>query len=130
MKRLSVISSLAAYLLAATAIHALHDHSAGGHCSHNELSCDFGASHAEHCKGSQSVDASDESAGHHRQSSPNNCEDSCFACSFLAVKSIVAAVVLPVERFETVCQLEPVQRAFVSSARIECSLCRGPPSAC
>ncbi len=75
-----------------------------------------------------SVDACDESARHGRHSSPTNCEDSCFACRFLAAKSIVPAVVLPVERFETVCQLEAPPPAFAPVTQLECSLCRGPPA--
>lgn len=126
-KRISVAFSLSAYLLATTAIHALHDHSASAHCCHNELSCDAGAFHKDH---GDSADACDESARHDRHSSPTNCEDSCFACRFVAAKSIVPAVVLPDERFETVCQLEPLQPTFAPIIQLECSLCRGPPGAC
>jgi hypothetical protein len=130
-KRISVVLSLAGYLLATTAIHALHDHSGSGHsvaghCCHDELSCQIGALD-DH--GSHAADACDEAAGHGPHSSPSNCEDSCFACRFLAAKTIAPSVVLPVERFETVCQLEIVPRAWVPVAQIECSLCRGPPRA-
>ena len=128
-KRISVVLSLAGYLLATTAIHALHDHSAAGRCCHDERSCDVDQFHTELGNCSHSVDACDESAGHDRNSSPTNCEDSCFACRFLAAKTIVPAVALPVERFETVCQLEPLPGAFAPIAQIECSLCRGPPRA-
>ena len=130
-KRISVVLSLAGYLLATTAIHALHDHSswghsAAGHCCHDELSCQVGA-FDDH--GSHSADACDDAAGRSQHSSPSNCEDSCFACRFLAAKTIAPAVVLPVERFETVCQLEIAPRALVPITQIECSLCRGPPRA-
>ena len=108
-KRISVAFSLAAYLLATTAVHALHDHSAAGHCCHNELSCDDGAFPTEH---GDCADACDESARHDGHSSPTNCEDSCFACRFLAAKAMPAAVVLPVDRLETVCQLEVLPPAL------------------
>jgi hypothetical protein len=126
-RRILVVLSLAGYLLATTAIHALHDHSASAHCCHNELSCDAGAFRNDH---GGSADARDESARHDRHSSPTNCEDSCFACRFVAAKSIVPAVVLPDERFEAVCQLEPLQPAFAPITQLECTLCRGPPGAC
>jgi hypothetical protein len=125
-RRILVVLSLASYLLATTAIHALHDHSASAHCCHNELSCAAGAFDKDH---GDSADACDESARHDRHSSPTNCEDSCFACRFVAAKSIVPAVVLPVERFETICQVEPPQHDFAPFIQVECSLCRGPPSA-
>lgn len=139
LKRIAVVLSLASYLLASTAIHALHDHSgsqhsaaghsgsghsAAGHCCHAERTCDLGASRQIH-----NGDACDESAGHDH-SLPTNCEDSCFACRFVAAKSILAAIVLPVERFETLCQIEPPQPTFTPLTQVECSLCRGPPSAC
>jgi hypothetical protein len=126
-KRILVVLSLAGYLLATTAIHALHDHSASAHCCHNELSGDARAFQKDD---GDCADACNESARHDRHSSPTNCEDSCFACRFVATKSIVPAVVLPVERFETVCQLEPLQPAFAPFTQLECSLCRGPPGSC
>jgi hypothetical protein len=121
LKRIAVVLSLASYLLASTAIHALHDHSASGHRCHAEQSCDIGAFHQRH---------DDCCAGGDRHSSPTNCEDSCFACRFVAAKSILPAVVLPVERFETVCHVEQLQPAFAPVTQPECSLCRGPPAAC
>ena len=132
-RRIFAVLSLAGYLLATTAIHALHDHSAGGHsaaghCCHHELSCQIGEFDI-HGDGAHSAEACDESAHHGHHSLPSNCEDSCFACRFLAAKTIAPAVVLPVERFETVCQLETVPRALVPVTQIECSLCRGPPRA-
>jgi hypothetical protein len=130
LKRIAVALSLASYLLASTAIHALHDHSASGHCGHAERSCDVGAFHQNHDDCCNSAGACHDAAGHDRHSSPTNCEDSCFACRFVAAKSIVPAVVLPVERFETICQVRPLEAAFAPFTQVECSLCRGPPSAC
>jgi hypothetical protein len=118
-KRIAVALSLAGYLLATTAIHLLHDHAA--HCGHAELS-----SSTEGCHDAPSHGA----AGHHEHSPPSDCEDSCFACRFVAAKTILPAVVLPVERFETVCQVEPQQPVFTPVTQVECSLCRGPPAAC
>jgi hypothetical protein len=123
LQRFSVVFALAGYLLATTAVHALHDHSVSGHTCLNELSRAAGALHADHC------DDCDSSAGHGRPASPTNCEDSCFACRFLAAKTIVPAVVVPPERFETVCQLEPTPPESAPSAPLECTLCRGPPHA-
>jgi hypothetical protein len=127
LQRILVVLSLASYLLATTAIHALHDHSAAGHCCHNELSCDDGAFPTKH---GDCADACDESARHDGHSSPTNCEDSCFACRFLAAKAMPAAVVLPVDRLETVCQLEVLPPALAPHTQLECFLCRGPPGAC
>lgn len=134
LKRISVVLSLAGYLLATTAIHALHDHScwghsASGHGCHDEASCHRGAFDTNLANSSHSAEVCDDWAHHGRHSSPTNCEDSCFACRFLAVKSIVPAVVLPVERCETVCQLEIAPCAWVPLAQVECFLCRGPPVA-
>jgi hypothetical protein len=126
LQRISVVFSLAGYLLATTAVHALHDHSAS--CA-NELSTGFSALHAEHCDGSDGANCNDP-ADHGRPGSPSSCEDSCFACRFLAAKTIVPAIVVPVERFETVCQLEPTPPESAPSAQFECALCRGPPRAC
>jgi hypothetical protein len=125
-KRIAVVLSLASYLLATTAIHALHDHSAAAHACHTERGCDVGAFDQDHAD----CATCDGSAHHNGHSSPTNCEDSCFACRFLAAKSIAAAVVLPVERFETVCQFAPLPRTLAPFAPVDCSLCRGPPVAC
>lgn len=125
-KRIAVALSLASYLLASTAIHALHDHS--GHCCHAGLPCDGVALGHSHHDCSNSAEACHDAAD--RPSSPANCEDSCFACRFVAAKTIVPAIVLPVERFETVCQVEPQEPGFAPLTQVECSLCRGPPSAC
>ena len=132
LRRVSVVLSLAAYLAASTAIRALHDHSASGHsasghCCFDHASCDVGQSHENHRHGQNSA-AGNESA-HHEHPSPTNCEDSCFACRFVAAKSIPLAVVLLVERFETVWQLETPRPGLAPIAQLECALCRGPPSA-
>jgi hypothetical protein len=129
-KRIAVVLSLASYLLVTTAIHALHDHAA--HCGHTELSCAGAAvchETAGHDAASQDT-ACQDAAGHDGHSSPTDCEDSCFACRFVAAKSILPAVVLPVERFEAVCQFEPLPLVWAPFAPVECSLCRGPPAAC
>jgi hypothetical protein len=128
-KRIAVVLSLASYLLASTAIHALHDHSASGHGCHAEGSCEIGAFHQNGGDRCNSAGACDGSAGGDRHSSPNNCEDSCFACRFVAAKSILPAIVLPVERFETVCHVDPPLPTFAPVTQPDCSLCRGPPSA-
>jgi hypothetical protein len=121
-KRFFTVLSLAGYLLATTAIHALHDHSCSDH-SASGLCC-------QHESAADSAHACDESAHHGGHSAPTNCEDSCFACRFLAAKSIVPAVVLPVERFETVCPVEALPLVSPLLVPIECSFCRGPPAVC
>jgi hypothetical protein len=128
-KRISVVSSLAAYLLATTAVHALHDHSDRDHCSaeappflgsanRNACECDHGHSHA----------ASDHAA-HNRLPSPFPDCDHCFACRFLAVKAISAVGFAIVEQSEAVRQIEPREYLSAPVFRPDLPLSRGPPSA-
>src|SRR5271167_4363285 len=91
-KRISVAFSLAAYLLATTVVHALHDHSATGDC-HSESQACAGAS----CDPAEHHDSPSHSGA---PSHSGDCEDSCFACRFLAVKSIAAVAVEVAEQTE------------------------------
>jgi len=112
-KRFSVAISLAGYLLATTAIHFLHDHSAHGHC------CGEAACHVE----------GDESSHSHADhgAPPTNCEDSCFACRFHAVKSIAPVVAAVIEQIEIVRPVEWSQPIFTPVDRPALPLSRGPP---
>jgi hypothetical protein len=113
-KRFSVAISLAGYLLAATAIHFLHDHSAGGHCCGEvagHVDCDDGPSHPH--------------SGHGFP--PINCEDSCFACRFHAVKSIAPVIATVVEQIEVVRLVEWSRPVFTPGERPALPLSRGPP---
>src|ERR1700685_3455339 len=105
-KRISVASSLAAYLLATTAVHALHDHSPCDHCCAGAQtfwrSTQHGSCDSDRCH----CDASDDHVAHHgNPSHPADC-DHCFACRYLAVKSISPVAVAIVEPSEPVRRLE------------------------
>src|SRR5579871_5336793 len=76
LRRGWVAVSLSAYLLAAVAVHYLHDH--GPHC----------------CCPAESA-ASAEAPRHDGDCPSSPSEDSCFACRFLAIQSIAPAVVAP-----------------------------------
>jgi hypothetical protein len=105
--------SLLAYVLAAMAVHFLHDH---------------GGSH-EHCLTGCTA-AESTSAPHSDDGCPAGpCEDSCFACRFLAIQSIAPSIVAPVA---LVAVVEPVPEPgcrFVSADRPALPLTRGPPCA-
>jgi hypothetical protein len=138
-KRVSVVSSLVAYLLATTFVHALHDHSTGGHCCGESHACAaLGATHAEcdpadsegcHRPGGDSANASHGSAHHDAPSRPDDRESSCFACRFLAAKSIAPVAVAVVEWNEALHQAEPRQHIFAPVVRPELPFSRGPPRA-
>ncbi len=112
-RRFSVVFALASYLLATTAVHFLHDHSAGGCCCEAaEHSCDLQESphsHADH-GGPQ-----------------GNCEDRCLACRIQAVKSIAPVIVTVVEQVEFSRPLELPQPVVVSVEPPALPLSRGPP---
>ncbi len=129
LKRISVVSSLAAYLLATTVVHALHDHSPCDHCctgaqtfgqSTNQGSCD-----ADRCH----CDASDDHLAHHGIPSHSADCEHCFACRFLAVKSISPVAFAIVEQSEAVWQIEPPLYLFAPVLRADLPLSRGPPCA-
>src|SRR5580704_4058897 len=133
-KRISVVSSLAAYLLATTVVHALHDHSACDHCcpvaqtfsgTSDHGACDCDRCHCDCCH----CDASDDHSAHQGLPSRSADCDHCFACRFLAVKSISPVAVVIVERSEPVRQLEPPQFVFAPVFRPDLPLSRGPPCA-
>jgi hypothetical protein len=138
-KRISVVSSLAAYLLATTAVHALHDHSSGDTCG-----CDHGS--GEHYRtepqaffGSGNRDACDcdhchsnaakDHAAHSRRPAQSPDCDHCFACRFLAVKSISPVAFAIVEQSEAVRQIKPHEYLSAPVFRPDLPLSRGPPCA-
>ena len=138
-KRISVVSSLAAYLLATTAVHALHDHSSGDTCCcehrsgehyRNEPQAALGsvnrdACDCDHC---HSHAANDHAANDRLPSHFPDC-DHCFACRFLAVKSISPVAFAIVEQSEAVRQIKPREYLSAPVVRPELPLSRGPPCA-
>lgn len=112
-RRISVVVALSAYVLEATAIHFLHDHSSA------RPACHGGECVAAH------AGSTDEHDG--QPCSGTDCEDSCFACRFLAVKAIQVEVIAVVERIEAVRPLQVPQPAFVSADRPALFLSRAPP---
>jgi hypothetical protein len=108
-----VAFSLSAYLLAAMGVHFLHDH--GGSHDHCLAACPTAeSSPAPHSDG---------------ECPAGPCEDSCFACRFLAIQSIAPEIVTPAALIAVV---EPVPDAccrFVSADRPALPLTRGPPCA-
>jgi hypothetical protein len=131
LRRIPVVLSLVAYLFATTVVHALHDHSTAGHCS---LECLGPApSHAE-CNSAESGGCADrcEVANPRCQGAPSrsdNGEHFCFACRFLAAKSIVAVAVTIIERTEALHQVAPRQRILAPVLRPALVCTRGPPCA-
>jgi hypothetical protein len=124
-RRFSVVFSLAAYLLATSAVHALHDHSATGNCRSESQACAGLGSTSAGCD-------ADESPGCHAphdSPSHSDCEDSCFACRFLAAKSIAAVAVELVQRTEVLQQVVPPQGVSVPAVRPYLPFSRGPPCA-
>jgi hypothetical protein len=116
-KRISVALSLAGYLLATTAVQALHDHSAHAHLCLGEV----------HAPGDD--DASDE--GHHSHRHPHGpapCDDSCFACRLLAVKCVAPTTFAVVESVGVVCLVEEPVSPLCLPVRLTLPLSRGPPA--
>jgi len=128
LKRISVVLSLALYLVATTAVHALHNHSTSECCCHgvHGLGCaEDGEADDRHDCASPLKGSTHEAAPFHS----GDCEDSCFACRFLAAKSIASVAVAIVERSEAICPLDPPQPVFTPLARPDLPLSRGPPAA-
>jgi hypothetical protein len=120
-KRVWIVASLIAYLLATSFVHALHDHSAAGHCCDETQAVSWQATRAE-------CDAK-ESAHRGVPTHADDHESSCFACRFLAAKAIVPVAVVVVERIEVLHQVEPQQHLFAPAIRPELPFSRGPPCA-
>jgi hypothetical protein len=127
IKRISIGLSLALYLVATTAVHALHNHATSECCCHG--------GHASCCADDGEDDAHDDAAAglngstHGGQPShPVDCEDSCFACRFLAAKSIAPVAVAIIERCEIVRPLDPPRPVLALAAQPDLPLSRGPPA--
>jgi hypothetical protein len=113
LRRGWVAVSLSAYVLAAMAVHFLHDH---------------GAQHA--CCPAESTAADSTSAPHHDGDCPGGpCEDSCFACRYLAIQSIAPAIVAPAALITVVEPVPEPETKLVSADRPALQLTRGPPCA-
>jgi hypothetical protein len=113
LRRGWVAVSLSAYVLAAMAVHFLHDH---------------GAQHA--CCPAESTAADSTSAPHHDGDCPGGpCEDSCFACRYLAIQSIAPAVVTPAALMTVVEPVPEPKCKLVSADRPALQFSRGPPCA-
>jgi hypothetical protein len=135
LKRISVALSLALYLVATTAVHALHNHATSECCCHGAHGlgcaedgesdpCPHEPCHHGHCH-DRLCDSTQEAPPAHS----GDCEDSCFACRFLAAKSIAAVAVAIVERSEVFCPVDPPQPVFTPLAQPDLPLSRGPPVA-
>lgn len=128
LKRISVVLSLALYLVATTAVHALHNHSASDRCRHglHDLCC----AEASECDGCPAC-ASVHQYSTHEAPLPHSggCEDSCFACRFLAAKSIAPIAVAIVEHCEVICPIDPPRPVVAPLVRPDLPLSRGPPAA-
>ena len=108
-----VAFSLSAYLLAAMGVHFLHDHS---------------GSHDRCLAGCPTAESS--SAPHSDGGCPAGpCEDSCFACRFLAVQSIAPEIVVPAALIAVVESAPEPFCGLVSADGPALPLTRGPPCA-
>jgi hypothetical protein len=125
LRRISVVLSLALYLVATTAVHALHNHSTSDCCDHAE--------HGHCCADDGDCDDCPSVAQDSTHAGPplhsRHCEDSCFACRFLAAKSIAPVAVTIVEHSEIVRPLDPPRYVFVSPVGPDLPPSRGPPAA-
>jgi hypothetical protein len=123
-KRIPVVFSIVGYLLATTAVHALHDHS--GH-AHHRLACS-GATTEEGGEASSrgGPDGGDEHS-HHHPFGPTCCDESCFACRLLAVKCVAAASLAVILSIAPVYLIEQTARSFFPLQRPSQPLSRGPP---
>jgi hypothetical protein len=127
LKRISIIWSLALYLVATTAVHALHNHSTSECCCCHDVRgfcCADGGEADDH------DDAPGLNGSPHGTPPfhPANCEDSCFACRFLAAKSIAPVAVAIIERSEFVRPVDPPRLIFTLPVRRDLPLSRGPPT--
>jgi hypothetical protein len=123
-KRIPVAFSIVGYLLATTALHALHDHSAH---AHHSLAC-AGAATEESGEGSHlgSPDGEGDHS-HHHPFGPTCCDESCFACRLLAVKCVASAPLTVIPSIAPVCLIEQPARSFFPLQRPSQPLSRGPP---
>lgn len=131
-KRVSVVLSLAGYLLATTSVHWLHDHSAAAGC------CDAAGPAGHECC-QESADAcpchqgthehADHNSPHRPPCPPRNCEDTCSACRLMAVKSIAPVVVVAVPWIAPLYQAETPRLLIISALEPNLPLSRGPPCA-
>jgi hypothetical protein len=138
-KRISVVSSLVAYLLATSAVHALHDHSSVATCCCHQDSDDHSCTEPRAIVGSVNCDACDcdhchshaanDLARHNRLPSHSPDCDHCFACRFLAVKSVSPVAFAIVEQSEALWQIEPQEFLSAPVVRPDLPLSRGPPCA-
>jgi hypothetical protein len=125
-KRIPVVFSIVGYLLATTAVHALHDHSAHAHPS---LACSGEAAEDRDevfVFSPHSPDGEGEHS-HHHPFGPTSCDDSCFACRLLAVKCVAAAPLVVVPSIAVVCPIAQPARSFFPFQRPTQPLSRGPP---
>ncbi len=124
LRRIPVVFSIVGYLLATTAVHALHDHSGHGHHS---LECSGAAPHEP---GGVSNPRSPDGEGehpHHHPSGPTSCDESCFACRLLAVKCVAAATIVVVPSIAVACPIAQPARSFFPFRRPSQPVSRGPP---
>jgi len=124
-KRIQVVFSIVGYVLATTAVHALHDHSA--HTHHN-FACSGPAT--EEIGEAPSPGSSDGGAehSHHHPFAPTCCDESCFACRLLAVKCVASSPFAVIPSIAPVYLIEQPARPFFPVQRLSQPLSRGPPS--
>jgi hypothetical protein len=132
-KRISAVGSLAAYLLASTALHALHDHSAPEHswgdCNCDSAACCLDDECACHCGEADEASAVVAPSADPSPCPPVGAKHICFACRLLAVKSIAPVAVVVAEQSDVVRQAQPQPQTFVAVLRPLLPVSRGPPCA-
>lgn len=125
-KRVSVIFSLVAYLLATAGVNALHDHSSHSH--HCGGTCKIGAAAEDGNEDCCPQDADGELNHSHRHpTGSKSCDESCFACRLLAVKGVAATTLVVIPSIAAVCPVEQPSRSFFPLQRPTQPLSRGPP---
>jgi hypothetical protein len=124
LKRIPVVFSIVGYLLATTAVHALHDHSAH---AHHSLACSGAATEESGDASSPTSPDGGREHSHHHPFAPTCCDESCFACRLLAVKCVASAPLAVIPSTAPVYLVEQLARPFFPLQRLSQPLSRGPP---
>jgi hypothetical protein len=128
-KRVPVVLSIVGYLLATTAVQALHDHSGHAHhCGECRVASENGTDADEtgsDCHPGTANGKSDHPHGH--RSVPTNCDESCFACRLLAVKGVAPTIFAVAHSVAALYLIELPARPFFTLQPLSRPLSRGPP---
>jgi hypothetical protein len=128
-KRFPAVFSIVGYLLATTAVQALHDHSGHAHhCRQCHVTSEDGTAADEigdACCSDTGHDKTEHPLRH--RSGPTSCDESCSACRLLAVKCVAPTLFTVVPSVAAVYLVELPARPFFPLQPPSRPLSRGPP---